>query len=53
MFGFYMGSFKFPSFSKIWFGLGGWVGFLWLSLVENPLKDPDSKIPAMWLWANT
>lgn len=26
---------------------------MWLSVVENALKDPDSWIHAMWLWANT
>lgn len=39
-------------FNKIWFSLGGWVGFLWFSSVENALKDLDPGIHAMWLWAN-
>lgn len=28
------------------------MGFLWLSSVENALKDLDPGIHAMWLWAN-
>lgn len=28
------------------------MGFLWLSSVENALKDLDPRIHAMWLWAN-
>lgn len=39
-------------FNEIWFSLGGWVGFLWLSSVENTLKDLGPGIHAMWLWAN-